>query len=140
MIAGNYRGRCALSISLVPNTRGPSYQSCGIFPKTKKGHVNFEQQYFEALKYSKFQQFWCISRQLLITSTYIYTFWKRENKPDKSPRSHEPPKNDNSFLFSCVKYVHFLFTGNFILKCPFSVIFWLFWHILREIYIEKHAF
>ena len=27
--------------------------------------------------------------------------------------------------------------GNFLLKCPFSVIFWL---ILREISIEKHAF
>ena len=75
------------------------YQNCGLYTKTNVGkHVIF----FKFLKSSKFHQL-CdvISRQPLITSTYIYTFWKRENQPDKSFRSDEPPKNDSSSLFWC---------------------------------------
>ena len=41
--------------------------------------------------------------QLLIASTYIYTFWNRESQPDKSSRTNEPPKNDISSLFWCFK-------------------------------------
>ena len=63
----------------------------------------------EFLKYSKSHQL-CgiISCQSVITSTCIYTFWKRKNKADKWHRNDKTSKNEAFFLFCYFKNVCFV--------------------------------
>ena len=104
----NHRWRSKNNIFWIQNSQGPSkilFQSCGIYPKAKKNqHVNFSIREIFPIS-STLRHHSLVNHSF--ASTYIYTFWKRENNPTNHIEVKNPQKMIHFFYFAALKIACF---------------------------------